>query len=78
MQFTLNIPDSLYRELTPLDSSIEQTVVHALEVYAKRKKASEGDSFHRFNRFIQTPVNDREGRSDVSERHDAYLHGFDK
>lgn len=71
MQVTIDIPDNIYRDIKKIDANIESSVLRALEFYAERKKILESDPFIK---WLNTPVRDKEGKTDVSENHDKYIY----
>jgi len=75
MQVTINIPDTVYQDLSNMNKDIEGFILEAVKIYAERKKLANKDPLHK---WLQSPVPDKEGKTDLAENHDKYLYGFKK
>jgi hypothetical protein len=70
MQLTINIPDDIYNRFKNNGGNIETALLQAIELFNLRKKMAVQDPLHK---WFQTPLSDREKRSDMSENYDKYI-----
>jgi hypothetical protein len=71
MQITIDIPDKLYHTVETINKNIESSIVNALELYAERQRLLKNDPLYK---WFNTPVEDKDGCTDVSENHDKYIY----
>lgn len=71
MQVMVNIPDNLYHDIEKIGTNVESSIIQALEYYAERKKMLENDPLYK---WANTPVPDKEGKTDGSVNHDKYIY----
>lgn len=73
MLVTVDIPEKLLHEIKETGDKVENSIIHALEIYSNQKKLLQSDPLYQ---WANTPVADKENKSDVSENPDTYLYNL--